>query len=206
MQTVQDWKKHRHLSNVYCTDWTWSALGTSFVLFGDRSTNVHTKCVCMSLCLTVFLAFFALLCFPLSFGLLFLRFSLCSFIYLLICLFPSFFAFLTSFLVCYVSWMKQVMKSKFLKGMIKILITNSRFITVFTTACHWSLSRARWIQSTSSHTFPKIHSNIILSFTSKSLKLSLPFSLSDQSFVLISHLSNACYTPRSSHPPWFGQL
>jgi len=26
-----------------------------------------------------------------------------------------------------------------------------RFITVFTRACHWSLSTARWVQSTSSH-------------------------------------------------------
>jgi hypothetical protein len=37
-----------------------------------------------------------------------------------------------------------------------------RFITVFTRACHWSLSWARWIQSTSSHTL-SVRSIMILS-------------------------------------------
>jgi hypothetical protein len=43
--------------------------------------------------------------------------------------------------------------------------------------------------------FPKIHSNIILSSTTRSSEWSLPFRFSDQNFVRISHLSRACYIP-----------
>jgi hypothetical protein len=52
------------------------------------------------------------------------------------------------------------------------------------------------------HYFCKIHFNIILS-ASRSYKWSLPFRLSDHSFVCISHLPYACYMPRPSHPSWF---
>jgi len=74
-----------------------------------------------------------------------------------------------------------------------------RFITMFTRACHRSLSWTRWIQSVTSHCFSKIHSNIILQCMPTS-EWYLPFRFSIQNFVHISHI------PHPSHPPWFGQL
>jgi hypothetical protein len=74
---------------------------------------------------------------------------------------------------------------------------------VFTTARHWSLSWARWIQSTPSH-FPKIYCNILPS-TPKSSEWTLPFRFPDKNFISISHLSHACYMPHQSHPPWLYQ-
>jgi len=50
---------------------------------------------------------------------------------------------------------------------------------------------------------PKIHSNVILPLTPKSSEWSLPFRISDQNIVHISHLSSACYMPRPSNPPLF---
>jgi hypothetical protein len=51
--------------------------------------------------------------------------------------------------------------------------------------------------------FPKIHSNIILLYTSKSSKLSEPFRISGQNFVRISHLTNVLYMPHPSHNIWW---
>jgi len=57
------------------------------------------------------------------------------------------------------------------------------------------------------HNFPKyvskIYYNIILSSTPRFSEWYLPFRFSNQNFVLISHLSHACYVPRQSYPPWF---
>jgi len=66
-----------------------------------------------------------------------------------------------------------------------------RFITVFTRARRWSLFWVRYIQSTHSHRFPKIISNIILS-TPKSYEWSLTFRLSDQNSLCILHVPHAC--------------
>jgi hypothetical protein len=75
-----------------------------------------------------------------------------------------------------------------------------RFIT---RACQWTLSWVRHIQSTPSHPIcVKIQSNIIFTSMPRSSKLSLPFSLTDQNFVWISHLSHACNMACQSHPPW----
>jgi len=56
------------------------------------------------------------------------------------------------------------------------------------------------------HNFPlcsyKIHSNIVLSSTSRSSEWSLPFGYSDQNFVSVSQLIHVCYLPRPSHPPF----
>jgi hypothetical protein len=68
-----------------------------------------------------------------------------------------------------------------------------RFITVFTTACHWPPSWVRCIQSTFPPYIPKIHSNIILLYISKSSEWSVPFRFSNQNFVYISHYSHAYY-------------
>jgi hypothetical protein len=58
-----------------------------------------------------------------------------------------------------------------------------RFITIFTRARHWSLTWARWIQSTPSHSY------IFLPCTNKSSEWSLPFKFSDKKkFLLFSHL------------------
>jgi len=65
-----------------------------------------------------------------------------------------------------------------------------RLTTVFTRHRHWSLSRVRWISPHVPTLFSEIHSNIILQFTPRS------FSLSDQNFACISHLSYACNIPR----------
>jgi hypothetical protein len=75
------------------------------------------------------------------------------------------------------------------------------FITVFTRACHWSLSCSRWIRPKTSH-----HISLRTSpFPSKprSSEWSLPFRVSDQSLVRISHLSHVCYISYPSHSPWF---
>jgi hypothetical protein len=49
----------------------------------------------------------------------------------------------------------------------------------------------------------KFCSKIILPSMPKSSKWSLPFGLSDQNFVNISHLSHASQKPWPPHPPWF---
>jgi hypothetical protein len=55
-----------------------------------------------------------------------------------------------------------------------------RFITMFTRACHWSLSLARSIQSTRYHCFPQIHSNIIFPSMSTSYKWLFPSDFPDK--------------------------
>jgi hypothetical protein len=78
-----------------------------------------------------------------------------------------------------------------------------RFITLFTTVSHWSLSFARRTQTTpSNHTSPR--SILILS---SYLSLRLPNGLLTSRFpirILYAFLiSHACYVPRTYHPPWF---
>jgi hypothetical protein len=51
--------------------------------------------------------------------------------------------------------------------------------------------------------FPKNHFNIILPCTPSSSDWSLPFRLSIQNFVRVSHSPHACYMTSLSHPPWF---
>jgi hypothetical protein len=72
---------------------------------------------------------------------------------------------------------------------------------MFTTAHHWSLSWARWIQSTPSLYFLKIHSNIIFPSTPKSSEWSHPFTFSDQDFIWISQIIHACNVPYQSNTP-----
>jgi hypothetical protein len=71
------------------------------------------------------------------------------------------------------------------------------FITVFTTARHWSLSWARCIQSTPSHPV-SLTSHLCLVLQSDLFSLGFR-----TNFVFISHLSHACYMPRPSRIPWF---
>jgi hypothetical protein len=61
-----------------------------------------------------------------------------------------------------------------------------RFITVLTKAGYSSLSWARYINSTPSH----------------SIYVIFPSRFYDRTVVRISHISHACYTPLPSHPPW----
>jgi hypothetical protein len=64
---------------------------------------------------------------------------------------------------------------------------NWRFITVFTKACHWSLSWARWILSTPSH---------FLLILSSQLRLGLPSGLLLSNFpITILYLFHARYIP-----------
>jgi hypothetical protein len=67
-----------------------------------------------------------------------------------------------------------------------------RFITIFKICQNWTVSWARWIQST----LTNVHFYIILH-----LWLSLP-RLSNIFFMLFSS-SHACYMPRLTHPLWF---
>jgi hypothetical protein len=72
---------------------------------------------------------------------------------------------------------------------------------VFTTARQWSLSWARWIQSTPSHPI-SLRSILILSFH---LCLRLSNGVFPTGFPKIlgtSHNFHACYMPRPSQPPW----
>jgi len=79
-----------------------------------------------------------------------------------------------------------------------------KFNAAFTRACQRSLSRTKWIHSTTSHIISlTIHSNVIPQFTPRSSKWPLPFGFCDQNFVCISHLSHACYMSLPSHPPRF---
>jgi hypothetical protein len=62
---------------------------------------------------------------------------------------------------------------------------NRGFITVFTRTCFWALhGQINPVHNTPSYLL-NIHFNIILSYTSKSCKWSLPFNFSDQTLVLI---------------------
>jgi hypothetical protein len=65
--------------------------------------------------------------------------------------------------------------------------TTQRFTTIFTITHDWSLSWARWIQSTPY--FSTIHLNIIISSMSNYPKLFL-FQFSDWNFVCTSYLSH----------------
>jgi len=77
-----------------------------------------------------------------------------------------------------------------------------RFITLFTTARHWSLCWAIWIRSTTYHPI-SIHSNITFPSTPRSSELSPTFVITDQHFERIYHRSHERYVPRPSHHPWF---
>jgi len=72
---------------------------------------------------------------------------------------------------------------------------------MFTRVRHWTLTSARWIQSTSSHPLPLrfiltifLHLCLVPPETNSHFRLN---------FVCISHLSYAFYMSRPSHPPWF---
>jgi hypothetical protein len=73
-----------------------------------------------------------------------------------------------------------------------------RFVTVFTKACRWSLSWARWIQHTISlRYFLTLSSHILLGFRSGS-SVQVSF-IKILSAPLLPH---ACYMPCSFLPPW----
>jgi len=51
------------------------------------------------------------------------------------------------------------------------------------------------------HHYCKIHFSIILPSLLRSSTWSLPLKFAEKYFILTSHLSHACYTPRQTHPP-----
>jgi hypothetical protein len=78
-----------------------------------------------------------------------------------------------------------------------------RLITVFTRACHWSLSWARCTHSTPSHTISLI-SILILSYNLSPGPPSGLFFLGFPTKILYAFvISHACYMYLSSHLPWF---
>jgi hypothetical protein len=86
-------------------------------------------------------------------------------------------------------------KSCFLYG-------TGRFITVFTEACHWSLSWATRILFTPS-TPVSLRSILMLSSHLRLVLPSGPFGPSNQNPINTSHLPHARHRSRSPHPPWF---
>jgi hypothetical protein len=96
---------------------------------------------------------------------------------------------------------KVIIVAQLVKKLPAIYVTR-RFITVFTRARCQSTSWARWIQSTLQPYSPKCHFHILPSKPWSS-EWSLPFRLSNQHFVRISHLPHARYMPCPPHPPWF---
>jgi hypothetical protein len=75
-----------------------------------------------------------------------------------------------------------------------------RFVTMFTTARHWFLSRATWIQSTSLIPFSKIH---LTSFSHHCLGLLIClFPSGFPTKALYALFSRASYMPWPSHHPW----
>jgi hypothetical protein len=74
-----------------------------------------------------------------------------------------------------------------------------RFITIFTRAHHWSISWARWIQSTPSHQISLASLLMLSPFLSRSSKLCLSFRVSYQNFVCISLPTHICCTPQPYH-------
>jgi hypothetical protein len=74
------------------------------------------------------------------------------------------------------------------------------FVTVFTSARHWSLFSARLIQAIS-QTSVLWRNNIFLSTPMSSACL-LVFRFYDKNFVRISNFPHACYMPHTVHPPW----
>jgi hypothetical protein len=80
-----------------------------------------------------------------------------------------------------------------------------RFITVFTTARHWSQSWTRCIQSTPSHPISLISILILSSHVRLGLAsgLFLPRFPTKIAYAFVSHLSHACNMSRPSHTTWF---
>jgi hypothetical protein len=78
-----------------------------------------------------------------------------------------------------------------------------KLVTVFTTARHWFLSWASWIQSTHTQTI-SLRSILILSFHLRLGLLSTIFISGFPTKILYTcNLIHACYMNRSSNPPWF---
>jgi hypothetical protein len=77
-------------------------------------------------------------------------------------------------------------------------------MTVFTTACHWFVSWARWIHSTPSNLI-SLRSFLILSshLRFRHRMLFIHLRVSNSNSVCISRLSHAYYITRPSNPPWF---
>jgi hypothetical protein len=82
------------------------------------------------------------------------------------------------------------------------LLWTRRFITVFTTAHHWSLSWAKRIQSTSPHPISQ-RSILILSSHMLLVLLIFLYPLGFQTKTCQFLISYACYMSHPSYPSWF---
>jgi hypothetical protein len=77
-----------------------------------------------------------------------------------------------------------------------------RIITMFIGANRWTLYRATWIQSVSSHLI--YLRSILISFSHLLLdQLLSSLVIFRVKFICVSHMSHSWYRPRPSHSPWF---
>jgi hypothetical protein len=92
--------------------------------------------------------------------------------------------------------MKTYWRSEVIVPRILDLCTRWRWVVNFTPLPLYLQGKNPW------YPLERIHSNIIFPSMSRSSKWSLPFRFCNLNIACISHLSHACYMPRSSHPPW----
>jgi hypothetical protein len=81
------------------------------------------------------------------------------------------------------------------------ILSNRRFITVFTRALHWSLSWARSIQSILSHLI-SLRSILILSTTYVLVSSMVSFLQVFPPIFYMHSFPHSCYMLCPSHPPW----
>jgi hypothetical protein len=115
-------------------------------------------------------------------------------------------------------WVRQVARSELheagtiFRGYVILLAktflvfhVTRRFITVSTTACHWSLSEPH-DSSPNIHSLFNINFNNTLASKARFTKWSLPIRLSDLDSVRTCHAYRTCYTLRPSFSLWFDTL
>jgi hypothetical protein len=83
------------------------------------------------------------------------------------------------------------------------LYETRRCVTVFTKACHWTLSWASRIKFVPSILSCNFQLNVIFLLTPTSFQWSLTFGPPNQNSVSTSPLPHACHMSLSPHPPWF---
>lgn len=82
------------------------------------------------------------------------------------------------------------------------IFETEKFITMFKIASQWTLSKDRWIQSTSSQSISLTSILILSSYLNQNVPYCL-FQVFQQNCVKIMHYSYVCYMPCPFLAPWF---